>query len=104
MTVITSYHWEHVTTFFDTLHYVTKVLKKGVKNKELRLSHSAYGDAFITPFFLHSHINQYGRLFTLGPLLTSSLLKSVRGDNLHALTVLPPFLLISVGHKFCKRK
>ena len=38
-----------------------------VKYKEFRVQHSAYGDAFLHPSFSHSHINQYGHLFTTGP-------------------------------------
>ena len=32
----------------------------------------------LDPFFLHSHINQYGRLFTSGPSKTFPLLVSIR--------------------------
>ena len=59
---------------------------RSVKNKELRLSHFAYGDAFLHPSFLHSHINPYGRLFTSGPRITFSHLESIRGGNWHVLT------------------
>ena len=45
---------------------------------------TAYGDAFLHPSFLHSHINQYGCLFTSGPQITISLIETIRGDNLHA--------------------
>ena len=58
-----------------------------VKYKEFRVQHSAYGDAFLHLSFLHSHINQYGCLFTSSPQITLSLLKSIRGGNLHVLTL-----------------
>ena len=52
-----------------------------VKYKELRLSHSAYRDAFLHPSFSHSHINQYGRLFTSGPQIILPLLERTRGGK-----------------------
>ena len=59
-----------------------------VKYKELRLPHSAYGDAFLHPSFSHSHINQYGRLFTSSPRITLPHLESIKGGNLHDLTMM----------------
>ena len=54
------------------------------KNSDYNTLHTEM--PLLHPPFLHSHLNQYGRLFTSGPWITFSLLESIREDNLHALT------------------
>ena len=46
---------------------------------------------FLPPSFTHSHINQYGCLFTSGPRITISHLESIRGGNWHVLTMVTHF-------------
>ena len=72
---------------FNNLHTIFFIkLVLNTKNSEYNTLHTE------TPFYtLPSHLHQYSCLFTSGPRIMSTLLEIITGDNLHALTVLPPF-------------
>ena len=72
--------------------WVSWLLK--TKNSDYNTWHTE--TLLLHPSFLHSQINQYGRLFTSGPSKTFTFLESIRGGHLHGLTLILKNLMVKL--------